>query len=173
MAPCLHSLSPQVDVTTAEACSLVVALTAEVSMVKAERDGLRLVACGALHHAHEQHLEIVRLQRQLAALRDEIRRFRADSQTAGVAHHPRAAGEVVARSQVPVRDPRATGVYNPKTSSLLQGQTRCDPVKYGISTDSDSVSHGTQRNHPGDIASTTGGDPAISSAFTSETQRAA
>jgi hypothetical protein len=68
-------------VTSGEACTLLVDLTRELAQVRAERDvavaAYRAVAVAGLHHAHSQHVENARLRAQLAALRDELRRYTA------------------------------------------------------------------------------------------------
>ena len=67
-----------------EACSALVGMTRELAAVRAEledaraeRDAYRLIAAQALHHGHAQHLEIERQRKQLAALREELRRYTA------------------------------------------------------------------------------------------------
>jgi hypothetical protein len=75
-------------VTAAESCELLVAVTRELALTRAERAGYRLVAVAAIHHAHDLQVELERLRSRYHALLDERRTRRT---TAGSARISEAA----------------------------------------------------------------------------------
>lgn len=64
--------------TAAEACTLLADTMCALSNARADAHAYRLVAAAGIHHAHALQLENQRLRRQLAHLRDEVRRLRSE-----------------------------------------------------------------------------------------------
>jgi hypothetical protein len=63
--------------TATEACALVVDLTRLLAAASGERDAWRLVAIGAIHRLHDQHVELARLRERHERLIDEYQEYRA------------------------------------------------------------------------------------------------
>jgi hypothetical protein len=54
-------------------------LAADLAAAEASTITYRQLAQLAIHHAHDQHVELTKLRSQLAALRAELRRYTADA----------------------------------------------------------------------------------------------